>query len=74
MALATSATARPSSNTNMSDTAIGGMPVEPGREVDSTRPRVSKSPFRVQTLRGLACVLLVAFHVIGSHATRDCVS
>jgi glucans biosynthesis protein C len=53
----------------MSDTAIGGMPVEPGREVDSTRPRVSKESLRVQTLRGLACVLLVAFHVIGSHAT-----
>ena len=24
---------------------------------------------RVETLRGLACVLLVAFHVIGSHAS-----
>jgi surface polysaccharide O-acyltransferase-like enzyme len=38
-------------------------------EVSTTREAASKESLRVETLRGLACLFLVAFHVIGSHAT-----
>jgi len=37
--------------------------------IESKRAALSEESLRVETLRGLACVLLVAFHVIGSHAT-----
>jgi peptidoglycan/LPS O-acetylase OafA/YrhL len=36
---------------------------------ESSRIGLANESLRVQTLRGLACLLLVAFHVIGSHAT-----
>src|SRR3569833_839663 len=36
---------------------------------ESSRTWLANESLRVQTLRGLACLLLVAFHVIGSHAT-----
>ena len=52
----------------MSDSAIDATPAEPARRIESTRTGASGESLRVQTLRGLACVLLVAFHVIGSHA------
>jgi len=38
-------------------------------EVSTTREVASEESLRVETLRGLACLFLVAFHVIGSHAT-----
>lgn len=36
---------------------------------ESSRTWLAEESLRVQTLRGVACLLLVAFHVIGSHAT-----
>jgi peptidoglycan/LPS O-acetylase OafA/YrhL len=49
---------------SLSNTA--GSP-SPASESDGTV--FSQESLRVQTLRGLACMLLVAFHVIGSHAS-----
>jgi surface polysaccharide O-acyltransferase-like enzyme len=52
----------------MGDTATttaGSLPAS----IESARAALSDESLRVETLRGLACVLLVAFHVIGSHAT-----
>jgi peptidoglycan/LPS O-acetylase OafA/YrhL len=37
--------------------------------VESERSVLCRESLRVETLRGLACMLLVAFHVIGSHAS-----
>lgn len=45
-------------------TSGAGSPID-----ESSRTWLAKESLRVQTLRGLACLLLVAFHVIGSHAT-----
>lgn len=41
----------------------------PAPAIESSRAVSSKESLRVETLRGLACVLLVAFHVIGSRAS-----
>ncbi len=54
----------------MSDSAIADNAAAlPLHETQSSRGLLSQESLRVETLRGLACVLLVAFHVIGSHAS-----
>jgi peptidoglycan/LPS O-acetylase OafA/YrhL len=52
----------------MADTVSTTAGVLPA-SIESKGVALSDESLRVETLRGLACVLLVAFHVIGSHAT-----
>jgi hypothetical protein len=49
----------------MTDAALDDRTLQPA----TPRAWVGHESLRIETLRGLACVLLVAFHVIGSHAT-----
>lgn len=53
----------------MNDTVCDSAPGLLSKVHKSTRTWLSDESLRVETLRGLACLLLVAFHVIGSHAT-----
>ncbi len=53
----------------MNDTVCDSAPGTPSKVEQSSRAWLSNESLRVETLRGLACLLLVAFHVIGSHAT-----
>jgi glucans biosynthesis protein C len=55
----------------MSDTVSSTAdPLAPAPEgIRSSRMEFSNESLRIETLRGLACLLLVAFHVIGSHAS-----
>jgi glucans biosynthesis protein C len=47
----------------------GATPATSSTAVATSRETTSTESLRVETLRGLACLFLVAFHVIGSHAT-----
>lgn len=51
----------------MTDAALDDSSLQPARHTSATWIR--DESLRIQTLRGLACVLLVAFHVIGSHSS-----
>jgi glucans biosynthesis protein C len=54
----------------MSDTSVLVSPAGAvAREVEPDCMLLRRESLRVETLRGLACMLLVAFHVIGSQAT-----
>jgi hypothetical protein len=54
----------------MSDTTALAAPADPlPRASEASLTLLARESLRVETLRGLACMLLVAFHVIGSHAT-----
>jgi peptidoglycan/LPS O-acetylase OafA/YrhL len=51
----------------MTDAALDGRSLPPALHVSTAW--IGQESLRIQTLRGLACVLLVAFHVIGSHSS-----
>jgi len=54
----------------MSETTVLATPADAlPRPIEPTRVLLPRESLRVETLRGLACMLLVAFHVIGAHAT-----
>jgi glucans biosynthesis protein C len=53
----------------MNDTVGDGAPRLGSNILESSRTWLANESLRVQTLRGLACLLLVTFHVIGSHST-----
>ena len=53
----------------MNETVCDSTPSPQTRVQESSRAWISNESLRVETLRGVACLLLVAFHVIGSHTT-----
>ncbi len=53
----------------MSEVSGSALALPPGMPKPAIDSQAVAESHRVQTLRGLACVLLVAFHVIGSRAT-----
>ncbi|MBK6454153.1 MAG: acyltransferase family protein [Proteobacteria bacterium] len=44
------------------------MPIDVTTQLQSTAGGAAADSERVQALRGFACILLVAFHVIGAHS------
>jgi glucans biosynthesis protein C len=59
----------PALESTMNDTVGHSAPALGSNVHESIRTWLTNESLRVQTLRGVACLLLVSFHVIGSHAT-----